>query len=253
MTTQTAAKLLSVFAVLALSSAAAGEERLRIATDATFPPFHSIDDNGEVTGFDVALARAAGERAGYTVEVVVRDYGELFAGLRDGRHDLIAATTGITAQRQRDYLFTRPYFRTCQAAVVRNAAGEPGRVVDLADRRIGAAGSGTARAAMLATLAGEHRRIRDGEGPELLAANEIDAWIVDEFAAVRVARGSFGRFRVLPDPVAEESYGFVLAAGRHELKERLDTALAELERDGTLGALEREFGVDRDSEWPVEL
>ena len=229
------------------------QDRLLIATDATFPPFHSLDESGVAVGFDVALASAAAERAGYTVEVVVRSYAELFAGLKDGRHDLVAATTGITPQRQREYLFTRPYFRTCQAAVVRNAAGEPGRVVDLGDRRIGAAGSGTSHAAMLATLAGEHRRIAEGEGPDLLAAREIDAWIVDEFVAVRAARASYGRFRVLPDAVAEEHYGFVIAADRDELKSELDAALAALERDGTIAALERQFGLDRDSEWPVEL
>ena len=31
---------------------------LRIASDATFPPFHWVDEAGRTTGFDIELARA---------------------------------------------------------------------------------------------------------------------------------------------------------------------------------------------------
>ena len=244
--------LLALIGFSLLAAIGHADERLRIATDATFPPFHFIDDDGQVDGFDVALARAVAEHAGFDVEVVVLDYDELFAGLSAGRHDLVAATTGITEERQKEYLFSAPYYETCQAAVVRNNAAGPRAVVDLEDRRIGAAGSGTSASAMYQTLAAEHVRIDDGQGPTLLAAHEIDAWIVDEFVAVRAARESFGQFRVLPDPVAAEHYGLVIAWGRDTLKARLDQSLEALQLDGTVEKLQKQYGVDRDSEWPVE-
>ena len=45
--------------------------------------------------------------------------------------------------------------------------------------------------------------------------------------------------------------GRVLRLGRHELKALLDRALGELEEEGALDSLRREFGVIRDSDWPV--
>lgn len=240
--------LASLFAGCANSPAT---QTLRIATDATFPPFHFVDDAGAVTGFDVDLASAAAVAAGFNVELVVVAYDELFAGLKNGDHDVVAASTGITPERKAEYLFSIPYYETCQAAVVRSGASEPRSLFDLRDRRLGAAGSGTSLQAMHETLAAEYFSIGDGEGVEFLAARKIDAWIVDEFDAVAVARGSHGELVVLPEPVSLERYGLVLARGRADLKKRLDESLAALIDDGSVAGLRRKFGVQRDAEWPV--
>ena len=225
--------------------------KLGIATDATFPPFHFVNEDGAVTGFDVELAREVAQHAGYKADVRVVAYQELFQGIRDGTHDLVAATTGITAERREQYLFSQPYFETCQAAVVRTGANEPRRLIELRERPIGASGSGTSRQAMYETLAGEHLRVPDGQGPTMLASRRIDAWIVDEFDAVAFARASFGEYVVLPDPVATEAYGFVMAKGRRELKKELDAALEALRASGRIDELKKRFGVVRDREWPV--
>ncbi len=54
---------------------------LEIASDATFLPFHYIDDAGTPTGFDIELARLIAARAGLQPVVEVRLYDELLAGL----------------------------------------------------------------------------------------------------------------------------------------------------------------------------
>ena len=243
-----------VFAAIFLSFAAFGEPRqapLRIASDATFAPFHFSDDSGNATGFDIELARAMAKQAGISADVRVLPYEELFSGLVDGSHDVVAATTGVTPERERVYLFTDAYFETCQAALVRVGPAEPASVDDLQGTRVGASGSGTARRAMLSIASAEHVRLDDGEGIRSLEAGTIDAWIVDEFDAVAAARASAGRLRVLPQPVALERYGFVIAAGREKLKAELDRSLAELERSGRVAELRKRFGVERDADWPV--
>lgn len=225
---------------------------IRIASDATFAPFHLLDEAGEPTGFDIELARAVAEHAGFKVEVLVLPYDELFSGLKSGMHDVVAATTGITLERERVFLFTEPYFQTCQAALVRLGSSEPTSLFELREARIGAAGSGTSMTAMNETFAAEYVHIAAGQGIQMLQAREIDAWIVDEFDAVAAARASQGRLAVLPEPVMLESYAFVLAAGRTDLKARLDKSLAALEQDGSVAKLRIEFGTDRDADWPVE-
>lgn len=225
---------------------------LHIATDATFPPFHFLNDDGVATGFDIALARAVAEHAGFHVEVRVVPYADLFTGLEDGSHDVVAATTGITAERRERFLFSAPYFQTCQALVVRTGAGEPRRrIIELAERRIGAAGSGTSLRAMQGILAAEYVRLADGQGPQMLKERRIDAWVVDEFEAVAIARASYGELIVLPEPAALEAYGFVMESARDELQRRLDASLAELRESGLVADLRKRFGLERDAEWPV--
>lgn len=225
---------------------------LRIASDATFAPFHFVDDSGAITGFEIELARLAADRAGFSAEVVVVSYDRLFSGLSKGDHDLVAATTGRTAEREREYLFTTPYFHTCQAALVRAGEGEPASVTELRGRRVGASGSGTSALALKQLTESEAVLLGKGqEGVPALVDGAIDALIVDEYDAVEAARASDGRLEVLAEPVALETYAFVLANDRLEIRNALDQALAELERDGTIDALQDRFGVRRDEDWPV--
>ena len=224
---------------------------LLIASDATFAPFHLIDDSGVATGFDIELARAVAKHAGFEPEVVVLKYADLFSGLLAGTHDVVAATTGITAERQKTYRFSAPYFTTCQVAVVRTGSGEPQTITELKGKRIGASGAGTSAQAMQ-MIDGIHVQLNDGEGVTSLLANAIDAWIVDEFDAVAAARKSNDRLRALADGIANEQYGFVLALDRQDLQARINASLASLENDGVVAQLQARFGVERGPTWPVQ-
>jgi ABC-type amino acid transport substrate-binding protein len=97
----------------------------------------------------------------------------------------------------------------------------------------------------------EHISLAGGQGVPSLEKDIVDAWIVDEFDGIAAARESGGRLGVLPEPVALEYYGFVLADDRPDLKAKLDQGLAELEKNGELSRLRAEFGVERGPEWPV--
>jgi len=236
---------------------------MRIATDATFPPFHYIDELGEATGFDIELARELAWRAGYVPEVLVVPYDELFVDLLLGRHDVVAATTGITPEREQTYLFTRPYFDTCQAALVRTGKGEPRSLADLVGRRVGAAGSGTSVLAMdnmpgvIPILLSEREvtedTISDDGSVPALENGDIDALIVDEMDAVDATRLSNGRLRVLREPVALEQYAMVLAPNNIRMKRALEKALVAMQEDGSLEQLQRDFGLYRGDDWPIDL
>jgi cystine transport system substrate-binding protein len=223
---------------------------LRIATDATFAPFHMLDEAGRPTGFDIELARAVAKNAGFEPDVIVLPYEQLFSGLVASTHDVVAATTGITPEREQLYWFSEPYFETCQVAVVRAGPTEPRSLDDLRGARIGAGGSGTSSKAMK-TIDASYVHLDDGQGVPSLESGIIDAWLVDEFDGVAAARASRGRLLVLPEAVAPEHYAFVIATGRKELKALLDRSLALLEHNGYVEELQIEFGVERGSGWPV--
>lgn len=241
-----------ILALLLASCTQEGASTLRIASDATFPPFHWLDDSGAATGFDIELARELALHAGFNAEILVLPYDTLFTGLAGGSHDLVAATTGITPVREETYLFTAPYFDTCQAVVVRTGDSEPHNLPDLKNLRVGASGAGTAMAAMLSLDARTHEKIADGDGARSLLAGDIDAWVVDEFDAVAVARESNGQMRALQMPVAIERYGLVIARDNDALKSALDKSLAALTANGRLAQLRDKYGLDRGASWPVD-
>lgn len=234
-----------------------------IATDATFPPFHYFDDNADVTGFDAELAKALAERSGYLPDVVAISYDVLFTDLLNGDYDVVAASTGITPERERVYLLSAPYYDTCQAALVRVGGGEPRSLAELAGRRVGAAGAGTSVKALeklpdaIHVLLSEREATvdtikEDGSVP-VLENGAIDALIVDEMDAIEAARVSNGRLRVLREPVALEQYAFVFAPQNAHLNEQFDRALAAMRADGSLAQLLIRFGLERGEDWPIDI
>jgi len=258
-------RILFVFVLLALGSGCVSERTGRrveksnrivtIATDATFAPFHFLTESGEVSGFDVELARALVRRIGAMPKVeVVRPYDRLWSGLENREFDCVAATTGITPARRQKWLMTDPYFQTAQVAVVRTGDNEPGSLADMEGQRIGAAGTGTSWLAAQSIRRARPTHLGKGQaGIPTLLAGDIDALIVDEFDGVDAANKSNGALRLVPTPVALESYAVVLNRSSRELWRRLNRALESMRRDGSLAKLRKRFGLDRPDDWPVRF
>ena len=54
---------------------------LTVGTNAEFPPFEYVNDNGEPDGFDIALIKAIGEKLGVEVEVENMEFASLISSI----------------------------------------------------------------------------------------------------------------------------------------------------------------------------
>ena len=259
-----ALKRLALIVLLINSGASLGCQRtktptLLIATDAAFAPFHYLDEAGNPTGHDIELARQVAIRAGYEPQfVVVSPYRDLFTGLVAGDFDMIAATTGITPKRQEIYLYSEPYFTTCQAAIVRRGDDEPKSLSNLRNKPI-AAPAGTSSVAAANTLQPQTIQQVAGSAEGLAALlTQVDgdyaatAYICDEFEAVKLANEN-ERLTVLPEPVLLERYGFVMRLEDVALKKQIDKALQALAIERITYKLRSHFGLERPKDWPIKF
>ena len=90
-----------------------------VATDATFPPFETVDEaTKELTGFDIDLMNAVGEKAGLTIEYVNQPFDPVLAGVASCQYDIAIAAITITEDRQKEMLFSDPYIDAGQIIVV---------------------------------------------------------------------------------------------------------------------------------------
>jgi ABC-type amino acid transport substrate-binding protein len=101
-------------ALLALGAAACGGEgdatRIRVATEAAYPPFESKRDDGTIEGFDIDIVRAAARESGLEAEFVDQVFDGILPGLAQGRYDAAVSSITITEERAREVDFTDPYF-----------------------------------------------------------------------------------------------------------------------------------------------
>jgi arginine/ornithine transport system substrate-binding protein len=97
---------------LAMMTAQAQAQDLRIAFDVPYEPFEYRDDNGELTGFEVELATAMCEELQANCEFVIQAWDGMIPGLLARKFDLIMSSMSITPERAERVLFSEPYYIT---------------------------------------------------------------------------------------------------------------------------------------------
>lgn len=79
------------------------------ATEGTWSPWTFHDEDGNLTGYDIEVARGIAERLGVEAEFAEGEWDGLLAGLDSGRYDTMANGVSVTEERGEKYDFTEPY------------------------------------------------------------------------------------------------------------------------------------------------
>lgn len=239
--------LLLSFALLLLAPACAPTRpNLVVASDLANPPFAQFDDARGASGRDVEMMTELARRLGRELVWERMDFPALLPAVESGEVDAVCATLGITEERARRVRFTRPYFETAIAVVVRNGPDEPQSLADLAGRPV-AAGSGTTSAfaveAGLPDAIGVFENKSGATTPDRLLNGEVDAAVMDGPNADQIVAESAGQLRRLEEDLDAERYGLVVSLDNGELGDALDQALEDLEREGFLLQLDVKYGL----------
>lgn len=209
--------------------------------------YHDLDTN-EVIGYDADTARAIGEKFGVEVQIVEAPWESLFAGLDDGRYDIVINGVEVTDERSEKYDFSEPYAYIHTALVVRKDNEEIKSFDDLKGKKtvnsIGStymelAESYGASAAGVSTLNDTIQNVIDGRADATLNA---DVSIYDYLnqqpdANIKIVATTEDASHVaIPIRKGDETASFEKA---------VNAAIEELKADGTLAELsEKYFGSD---------
>ena len=87
-------------------------ERIRFVTDSDYPPFNYLDEEGELTGFNVDLARALCDELSVECSVRAVPWSRLLPSLQEGEADAIIASNRISEDLLRKVDFTDSYYHT---------------------------------------------------------------------------------------------------------------------------------------------
>ncbi len=118
---------------------ASGKTKVRVATDATFPPFELVDEKTkDLTGFDVELMNAVAAKANFEVEWTNVGFDSLLAGISECQYDVAIAAITITEERKATMDFSDPYINAGQIVTVRKETTDVQSKDDLAGKKIGA-------------------------------------------------------------------------------------------------------------------
>jgi len=121
-------KKLIIAAVLAgISVSASAAETIRFATEASYPPFEFIDASNKIQGFDVDLANALCKEMQAECTFTNQAFDSLIPSLKFKRFDAVMAGMDITPEREKQVLFTKPYYDNSALFIA-----QKGKIADVA-------------------------------------------------------------------------------------------------------------------------
>ncbi|MGM0896837.1 MAG: transporter substrate-binding domain-containing protein [Bacillota bacterium] len=210
------------------------EGTLVIGTEGTYPPFTFHDDSGELTGFDVEIAREVADRLGVEAEFLETQWDAMFAGLDAERFDMVANQVGINEERQESYDFSDPYITSTAVLVVAEGNEEIQGFDDLEGKL--SAQSLTSNYAEMATSYGAELEGVEGfnQAIELLVSGRVDATVNDNLTVLdfQNQRPDAG-IKVVDESSDAAQSALLFRKGNDTFVEAANEALAEMIEDGT--------------------
>ena len=198
-------------------------------------PFVHEDAKGHRVGFEVELAEGLARRLGARAEFVQNDWSALIPSLERGTFDVILNGFELTRSRASRVLYTRPYKMFASRLTVRAARPLEGTRAAMKGKRIGSL-AGTRSFEIVREARGEPVSYEGCLEPYIdLEQGRIDGVLLDDLIADRYARGRQGL--VVAGDVETGAYAIATRRDEATLRDAVDSALAEMIRDGELRAI----------------
>ena len=239
----------------ATSSSGSGSgagDKIVVGLDDNFPPMGFKDENNEIVGFDIDLAKEATKRLGREVEFKAIDWSSKEAELKSGRVNVLWNGLDITDKRKENMLFSDPYMDNRQIIFVKKGATGITDEQSLAGKAVGTQSASTAEeyidgSDFFKTKVKEVKKYSDFVSAFMdLENGRIDAVIGDEIVGryyMSKHPDSIDAVDVAVGPVSQ--FGIAFAKDNQKLRDDVQKVLDEMVKDGTVAKIsEKWFGKD---------
>lgn len=223
-------------------SSSSKKETLLIGTEATYPPFSYRNDDNEITGYDVEVAREVADRIGMKAEFKAIEWKGLLSSLETERIDMVANQVTITDDRKEQFDFTEPYTYSGGQVIVNEDNNDIKGIKDLEGKTVGTTqGSNYAQAA---EEAGADTKIYKGAAQvltDLSSDRNIDAAMNDRLFILTELPEQDYNVKGVGETFNKTEMAFALPKGNEDLIEKINGALKEMKEDGTLADISKKY------------
>lgn len=214
--------------------------QLVVGTDASFPPFSSVNGQGQLVGYEIDLAGELARRMGVRAAFVNVDTGSILDALLVGKLDVVIAGFPPLPEYAKDFGYSAPYFNSGQVLVVPLGSAIVGEG-DLAYRTVGVE-SGSAADLVAEELTNRWEDLRPRryntarEALEAARNGDVQAAIADAITAAEFVRDQ-GGVHIVGRALIVEPYVIVARKGDAALLVEVNRLLSAMRADGYLAQL----------------
>ena len=217
--------------------------KLTMSTNASFPPYEMVADDGSFEGIDIEVAGAIAEKLGLELQVDDMGFDAALQAAQTGKSDMVMAGVTITEERQAVMDFSNSYANGVQVVIVKE--GSPIQTVDdLANANMIGCQMGTTGYTFCSDTPenggfGEDHVTPYDDGAAAVQAlmnGQIDAVVIDNKPAQEYVAANPG-LKILDGEFTNEDYAIGVAKGNTALLDAINGALEELTNDGTIQSI----------------
>ena len=214
--------------------------KLHMSTNAAFPPYEMVANDGSFEGIDVEVAGLIAEKLGLELVVDDMDFTAAMLAVQNGKSDIAMAGITVNEERQANMDFTESYATGVQVIIVPEGSSIA-TVDDLANAELIGTQDGTTGYIYCSDTPenggyGEDHVVAYENGSvaiQALLAGQVDCVVIDNEPAKAYVAANPG-LKILDTEFTVEDYAIAMKKGSTELMDLVNTALKELMDDGSV-------------------
>ena len=221
-----------------------------LGLDDAFPPLGFRNENNEIVGYDIDLAKEVAKRLDMDFVAQPIDWALKEQELNTGKIDCICNGLTITDERLEAMSFSTPYLSNAQVVVVKADSGIK-TLADMAGKVCGVQAGSSAQDAIednpefKSSLSSIVEFAENITALNDLEIGQVDGVVMDLIVANYSIAQKNKNYVVLADTLSPENYGIAFKKENTELRDKVQNALMEMVADGTVAKISSSwFGSD---------
>ncbi len=210
--------------------------KLIMSTNASFPPYEMVADDGSFEGIDVEVADAIAKKLGLELEVDDMDFDAALLAVQQNKSDIVMAGVTVTEDRKLVMNFTDSYATGVQVVIVKE--GSDVTLDNLGEKMIGTQRGTTGNIYTTDDYGDDHVTAYDNgaSAVQALLNGQVDCVVIDSAPAQAYVEANAG-LTILDTEYVTENYAIGVNKDNTSLLDAINGALAELTADGTIDGI----------------
>jgi polar amino acid transport system substrate-binding protein len=248
----------TVALALTLPAAAAGLPDLKgrtiiAVTENAYTPLNFADPKtGKGIGWEYDAMNEIAKRLDAKVDWKTSSWDVMIQAVHDGQYDIGMDGITINAERKAQVDFSAPYMTSQEYMLVKadnTEIKDPASFKANAKLLVGAQAGTTNFYTAVDMLGGDDKNPRIklfdtfGASVQALKTGDVDLVLMDQASANGYIGANPGAFKTVGQPIGSDQFGFIFKKGS-DLVAPVDAAIASMQADGTLEALNKKWFFD---------
>ena len=214
--------------------------KLIMSTNAAFPPYEMVADDGSFEGIDVEIAGAIAKKLGLELVVDDMDFDAALLAVQQGKSDIVMAGVTVNEDRKMVMNFSDTYSKGVQVVIVKE--GSDVTLDNLGDQMIGTQRGTTGYIYTSGDYGEDHVTAYDNgaSAVQALMNGQVDCVVIDSAPAQAFVETNPG-LTILDTEYTSEDYAIGMNKDNTALLEAVNGALKELTEDGTIPAIVEKY------------